>query len=122
MDTGSNRGKRKTNAEYQAAYYARHPGIAKEINHRAYLKARETINNLKNVPCADCGNRFPPCAMDFDHRDPSQKRFNVSERMRAAAALQEAAKCDVVCANCHRIRTYILRNHMHETKKAMEKK
>jgi len=47
--------------------------------------------------------------MDFDHRDPSQKRHSVMamvSRTGTAAILTEVAKCDVVCANCHRMRTY----------------
>jgi hypothetical protein len=46
--------------------------------------------------------------MDFDHRDPSQKRARVTAmigRAGTARILAEAAKCDIVCANCHRVRT-----------------
>ena len=47
---------------------------------------------------------------DFDHTDPMQKSFAVSSMARdvAEATLQaEFAKCDLVCANCHRLRTHI---------------
>jgi hypothetical protein len=52
--------------------------------------------------------------MDFDHRDPSQKEFNLgSEAIREMYSLEklqaEIDKCDIVCANCHRIRTAIQR-------------
>ena len=66
------------------------------------------LDQLRDVPCADCGRRFPPCAMDFDHRDPVAKRYGVTRmvgRAGAARILAEAAKCDIVCANCHRSRT-----------------
>jgi hypothetical protein len=46
--------------------------------------------------------------MDFDHVRGS-KAGNVSEMIGSAtvmALLTEIAKCDVVCANCHRLRTY----------------
>jgi hypothetical protein len=46
--------------------------------------------------------------MDFDHRDPSTKGFTVSRMVGRAtieAILAEIAKCDIVCANCHRERT-----------------
>jgi hypothetical protein len=46
--------------------------------------------------------------MDFDHREPAMKRSGVTRmvgRAGAARILEEAAKCDIVCANCHRSRT-----------------
>jgi hypothetical protein len=47
--------------------------------------------------------------MDFDHRDPALKLFNISEygvKCALAVLIAEIAKCDVVCANCHRQRTH----------------
>ena len=46
--------------------------------------------------------------MDFDHRDPSTKCFGLSHAIFQAWSnvLAEIDKCDVVCANCHRIRTH----------------
>lgn len=54
----------------------------------------------------DCGGRFPPECMDFDHR--SDKRINMGNlKVRDPEKIQqEAMKCDVVCSNCHRIRTW----------------
>lgn len=69
---------------------------------------REVVDAAKAQPCADCGGRFPLECMDFDHRDPEQKLLNVSYliNLRDMDLLQaEIAKCDVVCANCHRVRT-----------------
>ena len=46
--------------------------------------------------------------MDFDHRDGEVKLFDVSKGMLSlgrAKVLAETAKCDIICANCHRIRT-----------------
>ncbi|MGH2718466.1 MAG: hypothetical protein ACRDJU_07795, partial [Actinomycetota bacterium] len=62
-----------------------------------------------SVPCMDCGQIYPFFVMDFDHRDRSQKEALISEyvnRICKAPPLAEMAKCDVVCSNCHRIRTY----------------
>jgi hypothetical protein len=46
--------------------------------------------------------------MDFDHRDPSTKAKNVPRLIMGSIErmLAEAAKCDIVCANCHRLRTF----------------
>jgi hypothetical protein len=69
----------------------------------------ELLRDLRRVPCADCGRRFRPYQMDFDHRDPSTKSFDVKAGrtmlMSTKRVLAEVAKCDIVCANCHRIRT-----------------
>ena len=69
------------------------------------------LNELRDVPCADCGRRFPPCVMQFDHRDPATKRFEVTRIIARARSviLAEVAKCDIVCTNCHRDRTYTRR-------------
>ena len=63
---------------------------------------------LQGKSCADCG--FSDWrVLEFDHRDPEEKSFNVANMVRAWSwknILKEIEKCDVVCANCHRIRTY----------------
>ena len=66
------------------------------------------LNDIRDVPCADCGRRFPPCIMQFDHRDPTTKAHGVTRMLMRARSviLAEVAKCDIVCTNCHRIRTY----------------
>jgi hypothetical protein len=64
--------------------------------------------------CADCGYKAYSIALDFDHRDTSKKRCGVSRAARNAQyrlAYAEAAKCDVVCANCHRVRTLLRKHH-----------
>lgn len=75
-----------------------------------YAAARATLDALKARPCTDCGGSFPPCAMEFDHRTPTlnAKRFRISSFVAARhipGMLAESEKCDLVCANCHRIRT-----------------
>lgn len=69
----------------------------------------EMLRELRQAPCADCGRRFRPYQMEFDHRDPSTKSFNVmagrAMLMSTKRVLEEVAKCDIVCVNCHRVRT-----------------
>jgi hypothetical protein len=59
--------------------------------------------------CVDCGYKEHPRALDFDHIG-TDKTANVGvmvhNRVARAVVLAEIAKCEVVCANCHRIRTW----------------
>jgi hypothetical protein len=67
------------------------------------------LDRCRAQACADCRRAFPPCAMDFDHRDPATKRAAVTRMIGRAGTqriLDEVAKCDIVCANCHRLRTF----------------
>ncbi len=72
-----------------------------------YLKE---VDKLKDVPCLDCRRTFPPYVMDFDHRPNEEKLFTVSEGIARNVSMRrimsEIEKCDIVCSNCHRIRTY----------------
>lgn len=77
---------------------------------RGPAKARrlEVVTKAREVPCADCGGRFPVVCMDFDHLPGQAKSFNISTWYRWVTDLDlaaEIAKCAVVCANCHRVRT-----------------
>ncbi len=55
--------------------------------------------------CVDCGYSTCPEALQFHHRDPSTKDFGLGHfNGSLARLLKEAAKCDLVCTNCHRIR------------------
>lgn len=68
---------------------------------------RDFIQRVKSVPCADCGASYPPYVMDFDH--VSGKKIDKISDMTASSIEKiqaEIAKCEVVCANCHRERTY----------------
>ena len=65
------------------------------------------IRPAKDVPCKDCKNRFPSVCMDFDHVI-GEKLFDIAgafDRYPLAVLLEEIKKCEVVCANCHRLRT-----------------
>jgi len=57
-------------------------------------------------PCAECGNVFPYQVMDFHHL--GKKKYNVSQMAANGHSLkkiqEEIAKCDLLCANCHRLK------------------
>ena len=58
--------------------------------------------------CADCGYNKDAYALQFDHIDDNKKK-NVSDMISSDYSwntiLEEIAKCEVICANCHAIRT-----------------
>jgi hypothetical protein len=98
---------RAANAAYRKANRERTLSVNKE--YRARMKAAQ--HALKSFPCADCGGVFDPVCMDFDHRPGEAKIKCVAKIQNIEAMKAEAAKCDLVCANCHRIRTYRKRDH-----------
>ena len=82
------------------------PEQSRDIRRNFQRKRRTLINTLKNKLCADCKGKFPPECMDFDHVR-GEKSFNLAIALTHSMKriLNEVAKCDLVCANCHRIRT-----------------
>lgn len=78
-----------------------------EVN-KSTLKARENkaiLVEYKGGRCFDCYGVFPICCYDFDHlRD---KSFEIGSALLSNIdkLKKEADKCELVCANCHRIRT-----------------
>lgn len=80
---------------------------------RALRRKREVnayvVSTKTNKPCLDCGTVYPPVVMDYDHRPGETKKFGLSRAGKLgqsiAAINAEITKCDLVCSNCHRLRT-----------------
>ena len=69
---------------------------------------KKFVMEKKSVPCMDCGVRYSPWQMDFDHREPDKKVAGIPALIKGGSwqkLIDEINKCDVVCANCHRDRT-----------------
>lgn len=63
--------------------------------------------SLKQKPCVDCKIQYHPVAMDFDHLPGYEKKsINGFAGMSKERLLEEIKKCELVCSNCHRLRTY----------------
>lgn len=83
----------------------------RQIAAERYASRRDTFHRLKEKPCEDCGGTFPHYVMEFDHPDRSIKTGTISMMLSASGyaltpkILAEIAKCSLLCANCHRIRT-----------------
>ena len=69
---------------------------------------RRRKNNLINVlggRCQICGFNLFPSALEFHHEDPTQKEFGIAQNGTChdiETDLNEAKKCFLLCANCHR--------------------
>lgn len=89
-------------------HYENNKKLYIERNKKYRKIIQEYVKNIKeSSPCVDCGQKYPYYVMDFDHL--SDKKFNVnflSATGRISALKKEIDKCELVCSNCHRIRTY----------------
>lgn len=90
----------------QNAKTAREDG-ARPTGKKQVAADKRAIDIIKSTtPCSDCGGKFPPECMDFDHvPGRGEKVAPVSHLLGTDGLMAELAKCDLVCANCHRIRT-----------------
>jgi len=106
---------REKQREASRRHYAKHRErvIAKTTeNNKVTRKRRRAfiLDHLRQNPCVDCGET-DPIVLEFDHvGEEGSKDFNISDAIRLGYGLQriidEIAKCQVRCANCHRKRTY----------------
>lgn len=80
-------------------------------NNKAKAEKRALVSKLKSEnPCVDCGGFFHFSAMDYDHVR-GDKVVNVALMIGVPTysikdILNEIEKCELVCSNCHRVRTY----------------
>lgn len=86
------------------------PTYKKAVRKRAEdrkAEIRKIVDEIKANPCMDCGESFPPICMDFDHLDDKVENVTnlVGSGRSIKVILDEIAKCELVCSNCHRIRT-----------------
>lgn len=93
----------------QKIQYANNTTYYLDRNRNRRAGNRDWYQELKNkTPCAKCGVRYPHYVMDFDHKDPSTKTMCIAKMMGYSkkAILHEINKCELLCANCHREKTY----------------
>lgn len=70
---------------------------------------RDYVRQIKESnPCTDCGLFFHFSQMDFDHL--GNKKHSVAKLANSEASIKtikiELSKCELVCSNCHRLRTW----------------
>jgi len=79
----------------------------KKLYHR---KRKVKLLNLFGNTCVSCGVKYNgknACIFHFHHTDPNTKKFDVGNQVVNKAwktIVEEANKCDLLCANCHEMR------------------
>lgn len=99
---------REKNREYQAKWFKENREIQiNRIKELQKIKKLFIISYKENHPCTDCKKYYYSCQMQFDHTNET-KEFELSKAWEHGwdAIELEISKCELVCANCHAIRTY----------------
>ena len=84
--------------------------VGKDVKPKQYRRMQERrVSNITKVKqahggkCSVCGYARCLAALDFHHIDPSVKKHEVSySRYSVERMATEAAKCVLLCSNCHR--------------------
>jgi hypothetical protein len=98
---------RSAGAKASHKKYADTPERQEWLRQRRETRTAWIASLKRGKPCTDCKVSYPTYVMDWDHREGEAKEFNLAKAWSYSDAriLAEIAKCDLVCANCHRIRT-----------------
>lgn len=97
----------KSTVSYHLSEGQKEKTASRKVKYRTII--HKFIQNYKETnPCTDCGDCFPYYVMDFDHI--GDKEFAISRFHNLTNSFEkvkeEMAKCELVCANCHRVRTF----------------
>ncbi len=98
-------------------------GQKEKTKERTQRVRRQTAYKIREYKesrgCMDCGEKYPHWMLDFDHLpgyDKVGSPIQVASTYNIEAGWDEVAKCEVVCANCHRIRTHVRGQNEFKTK------
>jgi hypothetical protein len=96
--------------QYVKNHYVKNKQYYVDKAKKRNAETKQWVRDLKDsTPCKDCGEFKPYYVMHFDHLGLEKKLFNISSNVTAVgrAKLQaEIDKCDLLCSNCHGIRTW----------------
>lgn len=99
-------------AKSTVSYYCGQDQATKTLN-RQRDRRNKIVSYIQEVKskatCMDCGESYPYYVFDFDHRPGELKSFNIAIEAKhhtLEIVKAEIAKCDIVCSNCHRVRTW----------------
>lgn len=101
---------KKCHKTYAKNHYENNKKYYRTKADKRQKELRKIINEAKNKPCTDCKEQYNQWQLTFDHLPEFTKKFNISsakaESVSISTLLNELAKCEVVCANCHANRTH----------------
>jgi len=105
---------RSCRSAYGKLHYQQHKQtyLTRNKSHRHRRQGRSgywywLMTYLDSHPCVDCG-QADLVVLQFDHRDGTEKVSTIGAMLNHCSWVKlfaEVAKCDVRCANCHRLRT-----------------
>lgn len=102
---------REFHRAYNRSYFQRERERYRRNRLERQRKIRFLIAGMKhNKRCGDCGIVFPYFLLEYDHvRGSKAFRVGAAQQLKFSHArlLDEIAKCELVCVNCHRRRTYV---------------
>ena len=87
--------------------------MSEEHNRKVRERRDKSVQRIQKykeaVGCVDCGQFFPHYVLEFDHLPGYEKLDspgNLVRRYGWRTVKAEVEKCEVVCANCHKVRSY----------------
>lgn len=93
---------REHHRKYMAVWYQKNKKRHMSYTIRNARARRDFLKSLKAGKACSCGESHPAC-LDWHHRDKGTKLFNIgASNSGLETTLAEIAKCDLICANCHR--------------------
>ena len=102
----------------QPSFFVESNKNVKEKPQRRSAEKKKEVQQMlakikENSGCVDCNTKYPSYILDFDHvRD--KKVANIGQMLNYFSIqdiMNEVAKCDIVCSNCHRERTWQRKNN-----------
>jgi len=87
------------------AYRSRCKACLLDAQKAGYAEKMDRLMEWAGEECERCGYDECRSALEFHHVDPSAKEFSVKQKIPTyslAKLKQEAEKCILLCANCHR--------------------
>jgi len=94
----------KIQKENQRKHYLANKQKYLNAQQRKRQRAKEFIAEYKKDKACQCGENHPAC-LEFHHRDEKTKESTIADAMYnwgVERIKKEVAKCDLLCANCHR--------------------
>lgn len=99
---------KEKNAEYFRRWYAKNKQTQMDRVKKYSEQVKKEVQEYKESnPCVDCNKYYPYYVMDFDHLGDKKRTVSaLASRGSRKQVWEEIHKCDLVCSNCHRIRTH----------------